>query len=67
MFLYKETTPQKAAAIEEALKKDWTLAEKLNVLKGSAQVLDGLEKKPRNAVINRILDYAKASEKALEH
>ena len=32
MYLYKEASTEQNQAIEEALKKDWTLREKLNVL-----------------------------------
>ena len=31
LYLYKETSPELTAAIEEALKKDWTLREKFDV------------------------------------
>ena len=33
LYLYKETTPEQTTAIEEALKKSWSLREKLTVLK----------------------------------
>ena len=34
-YLYKETSPKTTAAIEQALQVDWTLREKLAVLKTS--------------------------------
>ena len=33
LYLYKETTAVETVAIEAALKQDWTLREKLEVLK----------------------------------
>jgi hypothetical protein len=40
LYLYKETSAQQTRAIEAALEKDWTLREKMNVLKASMQRLD---------------------------
>jgi hypothetical protein len=34
LYLYKETSLQQTAEIEQALAKDWALREKLNVFKG---------------------------------
>jgi hypothetical protein len=57
--LYKESTPKQTAAIEEALKKDWTLREKLSVLKTSMQRLDKIKQSPRTEVVLNILNYAR--------
>lgn len=58
-YLYKEISSQKAAAIEQALKEDWTLREKLSVLKISMQRLDSIKKSPRTEVILNVLNYAR--------
>jgi hypothetical protein len=59
LYLYKESTPEQTAAIEEALKKDWTLREKLSVLKTSMQRLDKIKVSPRTEVVLNILNYAR--------
>jgi hypothetical protein len=59
LYLYKETSPKKTAAIEEALKKDWTLREKSAVLKASMQRLDKLVESPRTEVVLNVLNKAK--------
>ena len=59
LYLYKETTPEQTAAIEETLKKNWSLREKLSVLKTSMQRLDKIQQSPRTEVVLNILNYAK--------
>ena len=59
LYLYKESTPEQTVAIEEALKKDWTLREKLSVLKTSMQRLDKIKISPRTEVVLNILNYAR--------
>jgi hypothetical protein len=59
LYLYKESSPKKTAAIEEALKKDWTLREKLAVLKTSMQRLDKITTAPRTEVVLNVLNYAR--------
>ena len=59
LYLYKETSPEQTAAIEEALKKDWTLREKLSVLKTSMQRLNKIKQSPRTEVVLNILNYAR--------
>jgi hypothetical protein len=58
LYLYKETSPQATADIEEALKNDWTLREKLEVLKTSMARLDSIKVSPRTEVILNVLKYA---------
>jgi hypothetical protein len=58
-YLYKETSPTQTAAIEQSLKEDWTLREKLEVLKSSAKFLDAITESPRTEVILRVLNYAR--------
>jgi hypothetical protein len=59
LYLYKETSAKKTAAIETALKNDWTLREKLNVLKVSMQRLDKITVSPRTEVVLNVLNHAK--------
>lgn len=59
LYLYKESSSKKAAAIEKALEKDWTLREKLAVLKASMQRLDKITEAPRTEVVLNVLNYAR--------
>ena len=59
LYLYKETTALQTAAIEKALKKDWTLREKLSVLKASMQRLDKIKQSPRTEVVLNVLNHAR--------
>ena len=59
LYLYKEASPEQEAAIEQALKKDWTLREKLAVLKTSMQRLDKIVEAPRTEVVLNVLNYAR--------
>lgn len=59
LYLYKETSNDQTKAIEAALKKDWTLREKLTVLKASMQRLDKITVAPRTEVVLNVLNYAK--------
>lgn len=58
LYLYKESSRQRAAAIENALKVDWTLREKLAVLKDSMHQLDKNTVAPRTEVVLSVLNYA---------
>ena len=64
LYLYKESSPEQTKAIEEALKKDWTLREKMAVLKTSMQRLDKIVVAPRTEVVLNVLNHAR--EKAAE-
>lgn len=59
LYLYKESSSKNAAAIEKALEKDWTLREKLAVLKASMQRLDKITEAPRTEVVLNVLNYAR--------
>ncbi|HTD93554.1 MAG TPA: hypothetical protein VK644_07075 [Chitinophagaceae bacterium] len=59
LYLYKETSAEMTAAIELALKQDWTIREKLTVLKTSMQRLDTLKASPRTEVVLNLLNYAR--------
>lgn len=59
LYLYKETTAVETVAIEAALKQDWTLREKLEVLKLSMQRLDKITVAPRTEIVLDVLNYAR--------
>ena len=59
LYLYKETSEEQTSAIESALKQDWTLREKLAVLKTSLERLDGIKKSPSTRAILNVLNYAR--------
>jgi hypothetical protein len=59
LYLFKETSAEQTIAIENALKKDWTLREKLVVLKTSLERLDGIKKSPRTRIVLNVLNYAR--------
>ena len=58
LYLYKETSAEMTTAIEKALEKDWTLREKLAVMKASQQRLDAITESPRTEVVLSVLRYA---------
>jgi hypothetical protein len=58
-YLYKDISSKKAAAIEQALSEDWTLREKIAVLKVSMQRLDQTVVSPRTEVVLNVLNYAR--------
>lgn len=62
LYLYKETTPEQTAAIEDALQKDWTLREKLVVIKTAQERLNNLTVSPRTEAVLNILKYAAAQQ-----
>ena len=59
LYLYKETTAVETVAIEAALKQDWTLREKLEVLKLFMQRLDKITVAPRTEIVLDVLNYAR--------
>jgi hypothetical protein len=58
-YLYKETSPEKTRAIEEALQIDWALREKLEVLTTSAEQLSKVIESPRTVAVLNVLNYAR--------
>lgn len=58
-YLYNDISPEKAAAIDAALQRDWTLREKIEVLKASSDRLDRIIESPRPEVILKVLSYAR--------
>jgi len=61
LYLYKESSPELTAAVETALKEDWTLREKLQVIQSSVDELDKVVVSPRMEVILRVMDYARTT------
>jgi hypothetical protein len=59
LYLYNETSEEQTVAIRKALEQDWTLREKLAVLKDSMKRLDVLVESPRTNVVLDILNYAR--------
>ena len=57
LYLYKETSPETTAAIEKALENDWTLSEKLLVIKTSMERLDSITVSPRTEVVLNVLKH----------
>jgi hypothetical protein len=51
LYLYKEASPQQAAALKKRLKQDWTLREKLAVMKTAMERLNNLTVSPRTEVV----------------
>lgn len=62
LFLYKETSPEQTSAIEAALQQDWTLREKLAVLKTSMERLNKIVVAPRTEIVLNVLKYASQKE-----
>ncbi len=58
-YLYNEASAKQVAEIEKALQEDWTLREKLSVLKASQERLNTIVEKPRTEVVLNILNYAR--------
>ena len=59
LYLYNETSAEQITAIEAALEKDWTLREKLTVLKASMERLDKITESPRTEVVLNVLNHAR--------
>mgnify|MGYP003346984923 CR=1 FL=1 len=66
-YLYQETTPEKTAAIEEALLKNAALREKLDTLKASAERLDQIIESPRTETVLNVLRYARETAPPTPH
>ncbi len=60
-YIYNETTPERTAAIRQALESDWSLREKLETITAAQGRLEKLDLSPRKQVIDRILQYAEKS------
>jgi len=60
-YVYKETSPQKTAAIKVALETDWSLREKYDEIMSAHQSLETINLSPRKKVVDKILAYAEKS------
>lgn len=67
LYLCKETTETQTISIEKALQEDWTLREKLQVLKTSLERLDKIIESPRTEIILEILRYAREKTSEVAH
>ena len=61
LYLYKEASDEQIAQIEEELKKNWSLTEKLSVMKTAMERLNNITVAPRTEVVLNILRYANRS------
>lgn len=62
-YLYNEVDSVTRLDMEEALENDWTLREKLGVLKASHQRLNSLMEQPRTEAVLNVLKYAACTQK----
>ncbi len=62
LYLYNEMEAPRRVALEEALEMDWTLREKLDVLKTTLQRLDRTLEYPRTEVILNILRHVSSTQ-----
>ena len=62
LYLCKESSPEQTIAIENALADDWTLREKLAVMKSAMERLNNLTVSPRTESVLSILKYAAAKQ-----
>lgn len=58
LYLYKETSPAKTLSIEEELKTNWALREKLGVMKTAMERLTNITVSPRTEMVLNVLRYA---------
>ena len=63
LYLYKETSTEQTFAIEEELKNNWALREKLAVMKTAMERLNTIAVSPRTEVILNVLRHAAQAEK----
>jgi hypothetical protein len=58
LYLYNDHSLKHKAGIETALESDWTLREKLAVLKASKERLNNIVTSPRSEVLLNVIKYA---------
>ena len=58
LYLYKETSAEQTIAIEDELKNNWALREKLAVIKTAMERLNNITVSPRTEVVLNILRMA---------
>lgn len=64
LYFYKETSAEQNAAIEAALKQDWSLREKFATLLESITQLEQPLEAPRTEVVLNVLAYAREAVEA---
>lgn len=64
LYLYKETSLKQTAEMEEELKNNWALREKLIVMKTAMERLNNITVSPRTEVVLNVLRYANRSKVA---
>ena len=63
LYLYKETSQEQELEIEQELKSNWALREKLAVIKTAMERLTAITETPRTEVVLNVLRYASQGEK----
>ena len=63
LYLYKESSTELTTAIEEEIKKNWALREKLAVMKTAMERLNNITVSPRMEVVLNVLRHASQNEK----
>lgn len=58
LYLYKDSSTELTAAIEEELKNNWSLREKLAVMKTAMERLNNLTVSPRTEAVLNVMRYA---------
>lgn len=59
LYLYQETSPEKTAAIQDALANDWALQEKFKVIQTSVEQMNTELYAPRTESVLNVLNYAR--------
>lgn len=62
LYLYKETSFEQTTLIEEELKKNWALREKLVVIKTAMERLTNITVSPRTEIVLNVLRHANRTE-----
>lgn len=60
-YLYKESSPEKAAVLKAALETDWILREKYDIISSAIGSLEKISLSPRKIAVDNILNYAERS------
>ena len=63
LYLYKEASPELTTTIEEEIARNWSLREKLAVMKTAMERLNNITVSPRTEVVLNIMRYASSKEK----
>jgi hypothetical protein len=63
-YQYNEMSPERSLELEQALKENWSLRQKMEVIKEASERLNKSYESPRPQSIDYIMDYAAARSKA---